>query len=116
MVNQFLRKVQNAGNFLQKKVLAPGGKFLQKASSVGGRVLDTVAKIEPGLAANPLFQGARAGLAIADLAGKTATGLSNATSIETVGSSLGDAYKGYNAMKATAPPAPGLETAQSAAL
>lgn len=104
----FLRKLTSAGSFLQKKVLAPGGRFLQKASDIGGRVLDQVSKIEPGLASNPVMQMARAGVALTDIAGKTATGLSNARSVEGVGASLQDAYNGYKTVTA-APSAPGAE-------
>jgi hypothetical protein len=102
---------------LFQKGAAKAGDFLSKSSDIGQRVLNSVASIDPALAANPVYMGAQTLVAGAALAGKTATALSQAKSIESVGSSLKDAYGGYNRLKAgnTESPAPGGEGLATAA-
>jgi hypothetical protein len=107
----FMRKARNTGRFLQKS-LGEGGNFLKKAASVGNQVLDEADKIVPGLGSNPLMQAARTAVALTGIAGSAASGLSQAKSIQDVGGSLKDAYRGYTAAIAPSP-APGLETAAS---
>ena len=95
---QILQKGKSLGRVLQKG-LSTGGAILQKASQVGNKVLDQVTRIDPALAANPIYMGARAATAGLNLAGKLGQGLGAAKSIDDVGSSLKEAYSGAQSLK-----------------
>lgn len=111
--DRWFNKSQRAQRIFQKSA-GVAGKILNKVHDVGGQILGEVNKYAPELSMTPVFAGAQLAVAASGIAGKAATGLSTARSIQDVGKSLGDAYREGKAV-ASAPPAPGSETLATAA-
>lgn len=74
-----LRKIRNTGRDVQRflgKGAATGSRLLTKGADIGGSVLDTAALLGgPAVSMNPVFMGARAGLQVAETAGRATTKL-----------------------------------------
>ena len=109
------RKFRNTVNVIQKG-LQTGGTVLTKVADVGGKVLDGIASVDPLLAANPIYAGARAAVAVTGTAGKVATQIANVKTAHQAGqaagvaiTSLRDAYNGTTPQPGVAPPGPGAE-------
>ena len=95
------------------------GKILQKASEIGGKVLDSVENTTTGAVdAVPGFGMAKAAVRAAGIAGKAAQGVSTANSIDSGLKSLSDAYNEYHAKpddgSSTAPGAEAIKTGATA--
>jgi len=100
------RKFRNTVNIMQKG-LSQGGQILGKVSDIGNKVLDTVVKADPLLAATPVYGVAKAALGVAGTAAKVATNLGNAKTPGQAAGSLRDVYNG--GPTAASLPAPGQE-------
>jgi hypothetical protein len=87
------------------------GSILQKGGQIGNKILDGVAMVDPLLAANPLYMGARAALKSAEVVGRAAEGLSKA---QTIPDAAGSIKQAYDIIKPALMPPPGAESVQTA--
>lgn len=114
-IDRWFNKSQRAQRLFQKGA-GVAGRLFQKVHDVGSQVLSEVNKYAPELTANPIYAGAQLAVTASGIAGKAATGLSQAKNIQDLGKSLGDAYKDSRGLSIAPPPAPGSETHSTAGL
>lgn len=112
--HNLLRKTRNTfrdiGGFLRKGA-AVTGSILQKGGDIGNRLLDGVAMVDPALAVNPLYIGAKAALTGAQVVGRAAESLSRA---QTIPDAAGSIRQAYDVIKPALMPPPGAESVQTA--
>jgi hypothetical protein len=114
-IDRWFSKSQRAQRLFQKGA-GIAGKIFSKVHDVGSQVLSEVNKYAPEIAASPIYGAASLAIAGAGIAGKAATGLSQAKTIQDAGKSLGDAYRDSRGLSIAPPPAPGAETHSTAGL